>query len=358
MLKNTDIRELAKRMKIGECSIRRVAGIYVNTDKDKVCSIQENFQALPESLYFKYLNIAKDVLGKKIGDNMLSIRFEEDDMKVLLGSAIASDMKGREALDAIYDRIIDYLPEVGNYLILLFNDVYDIPRVGSDGVDQDESEEVYEYIMGAVCRVNLTAAGLSYIEEKNTFDVRERDWVVERPSCGFVYPAFEERTVERDKVLFYAASPSDPPHELMESGLGLMEAETITEINARFERLICIAAGGTEEGQRMLPRICEAIYLRMDEKDTVTSADMGDCCLAAGTEEILAEKIAREYRDEFSDRYPRAAYLINKSMLKKIEELQKKREWKEKCAKAAKEIEKLGGEKQLISDLKELAARK
>ncbi len=359
MLRITDISELARRMKPGECSIRRMAGVYVDTEKEKCCYINESFLALDEILFHKYLKIVKEVFGKKIGDNMLSVDIEDSTMQIYLQEVMQYDLKDQDWLDEIYDRIIERYELVGKYLILLWNDVYDIPRVGKDGADQDDSEEVYEYIICAICPVALTAAGLSYNQLENTFGARIRDWVVQKPVCGFIYPAFEERTVEADKMLFYTVDPSDPPHNFMEVGLGLKKVETISEINEHFEQLVCSVMKEDTAGEEALLLICEQIYLQVLGKKAMvlTSADVGNCCMAAGLGEVLAQDISKEYRDMFSENYPKAAYLLNKPMIKKIERLQKKREWTKKCEAAAKEIEKLSGDNELAADLRQLALR-
>lgn len=359
MLRSTDIIELSRRMKPGECSIRRMAGVYVDADKEKCCYINESFLALEEGLFHKYLKIVKDVFGKKIGDNMLSLEIEDSEMQFRLQSALRWNLQDPGLLDAVYDQIIENYYHVGNYLILLWTDIYDIPRVGKDGTHQDESEEVYEHIICAICPVTLTAAGISYDENNHAFRPRIRDWVVQKPACGFIYPAFEDRTVEVEKMLFYAADPSEPPHDFMEDGLGLQEVETITEINERFQQLVNMVMGGKEAGEKTALLICEQIHLRvLDQEDILlNSAVMGECCMAAGIGEVVSQKIANAYRNEFAADYPKAAFLLNKPVLKKIETLQKKREWSAKCEAAAKEIEKLDGNVTLIEDLRQLALK-
>lgn len=361
MLRITDISELVKRMKPGECSIRRMAGAYVDSEKEIRCYINQNFLSLEENVFYKYMGIVKNVFGKKIGDNMLSVEIEDHRMAENLDYAIAMDLKEQECIDRVIDRIIEHYYYVGRYLILLFTDVYDIPRCGKDGADQDESEEVYQHIICAICPVSRTAAGLGYDEENNTFGNRKMDWVVGKPSCGFIYPAFEERTVEADKMLFYTSDSEEPQHAFMENALGLKETQTITEICGRFKHLICSAMGGKEEGERVLPLICEQIYLRtLDLEDLILVSDkeLDFACMAAGLGEEPAKEIIREYRLEFNKNYPKAAYLLNKPMLKQIEELRKKRELSEKCEDAAREIERLSGNRELALELLQIAARK
>ena len=78
----------------------------------------------------------------------------------------------------------------GNYLILLFHDAYDVMKKTNDNMQLDESEEVYEYLLCAICPVTLSKAALGYREEENRIGSRIRDWVVGVPDSGFVFPAF------------------------------------------------------------------------------------------------------------------------------------------------------------------------
>ncbi len=84
--------------------------------------------------------------------------------------------------------IIDSYDYVGNYLILVFHDAYDVMTKTSDNNKLDESEEVYEYLLCAICPVTLTKPGLGYREDENRIGPRIRDWVVGVPDTGFVFP--------------------------------------------------------------------------------------------------------------------------------------------------------------------------
>lgn len=362
MLNKSDISELLKRFKNG-CSIRRIAGVYVNTNKDKVCEFNQRFLAMEEGLFNKYLYILKDVHSRKINDNMISIPFEEyaTEERALLQAVLESRLENPEILNALYDRIIEKYDCVGNYLILLWNDAYDVPRVGKDKVEQDESEDVYEHIICAICRVELTAAGLRYNEKNNVFDVRERDWIVERPACGFIYPAFEERMADEEKVMFYTASAKVPQHDFMEQGLGLKKVRTITEIRKAFERTVIRGVEGTDSADRLMPHICDQIYCRVLENEEIVlnSDDIEKVCIQAGLGEVMAQQVRKAYKNEFYPEYPKAAYLLNEAMIKKIDVMRKKREWQQACKEAAEALFNANPkEKELISRLQTLADSK
>lgn len=116
-----------------------------------------------------------------------------------------SKLKDDALLAEYYDRIIASYEYVGNYLILVVHDVYDVPGKTSDGIGmEDASDEVFEYLLTCICPVELSKPGLSYNAEENTFQNRIRDWVVSLPETGFLFPAFNDRSSDIHSVLYYS----------------------------------------------------------------------------------------------------------------------------------------------------------
>ena len=83
----------------------------------------------------------------------------------------------------------------------------------------DDSDEVYEYIMCAICPVDLSKPGLSYKEESEDIASRKRDWVVGAVNSGFLFPAFNDRSSDIHSVLCYTKDAKAPHTELWENGL-------------------------------------------------------------------------------------------------------------------------------------------
>ena len=110
---------------------------------------------------------------------------------------------------------------MGNYLILLIHDAYDIPGKTSDGLDMDDaSDEVYSYILCCICPVDLSKPGLSYNELENNFQNRIRDWVVGMPELGFLFPAFNDRSTDIHSTLYYSKNVNDLHDVFVEQLLG------------------------------------------------------------------------------------------------------------------------------------------
>lgn len=200
-----DVQELRRRLKKTECTFGRLCGCYVNSGKQIVTKFTEQFSELEEDEYYKYLEIAKKTFSGTLGANLLELEFDRSDsgiehQKYLL-TLKDSKLANEELLDRLYEQVIEEYSYPGNYLIVVYHDVYDVPSKATSGEDQDESTELYAYCVCAVCPVELAKPALGYKEDENRIGARERDWVVGLPDLGFVYPAFakpRQRCQRRD----------------------------------------------------------------------------------------------------------------------------------------------------------------
>ena len=221
-----EIAEIKKLLTPKKCSITRICGCYVDGEKNKKTELKQAFLALPEEEMFKYFEILRKTLSGNIGKNLLTLEFplsseESGGTQDFLLRLRDSKLKDDILLEEFYDRIIDNYEFVGNYLILVVHDVYDVPGRTLDGIEmEDASDEVYEYILACICPVELSKPGLSYNAVENTFQNRIRDWVVGLPDTGFLFPAFNDRGSDIHSTLYYSKDPEELREGFVEQLLG------------------------------------------------------------------------------------------------------------------------------------------
>lgn len=198
---------------IQECNILRLAGCYVNGEKARVKTFNEAFHNIPEEEMYKYLEIFRRTLSGTPGKNLMDAAFTDENPadagKALLDKIRASELKDEDALDAFYDKVIESYSYVGNYLILLIYQAYDVPGMTSDGIEmEDASDEVYKYILCSICPMKLTKPGLGYDDDLGEIHTMRQIFAVELPETGFLYPAFNERSADDGSIL-YSSKRSD-----------------------------------------------------------------------------------------------------------------------------------------------------
>ncbi len=243
-MNNSDVLEIRKRFKKTDSSITKVTGCYVTgADKKIRTYVDANFSDLEEAEQFKYIEIFKKGLSGVLGKNLLSLPFSKEGeapggSQQSLLALKNSELKDQAFLDAFYQKIIDTYYFVGNYLILLMHDVYDVMTKTSDKMSLDESEEVYTYCLCCICPVNLSKPGLSYHEAENIIANRTRDWVVEMPDVAFLYPAFNDRSSDVNEVLYYVKNTDEMHSEFIEGVLGCEELLPSTVEKEIFHQIV------------------------------------------------------------------------------------------------------------------------
>ena len=239
-----EVTEIKKLFTKERCCLNRLCGCYVDADKNKVVQFKEAFLSLPEEEIYKYLDIFRKSLSGTLGKNLLNMEFPlEQEMgdgtqKSLLALR-DSELKDDVMLDAFYDRIIEtyYYPE--NYLILLVHGSYDIPMKTSDGMEMDDaSDYIYNFVLCSLCPVTLSKAGLCYNAETNSIEDRIRDWMVDLPEQGFLFPAFQGRNTDIHRLLYYSKNANEHCPDITEQLLGCVQPIPAGQQKESFQAII------------------------------------------------------------------------------------------------------------------------
>lgn len=324
-----DILELKKRLKKTDCTITKLCGCYVNGEKEIILNLEETFLNLEDEEFFKYLDIAKKTLSGTLGNNLLELPFplheeEAGGKQQFLMGLRESQLKNEDLLSVFYQLIIDNYDYAGNYLILIFRDAYDVMTKTSDNLKLDESEEVYDYLLCAICPVTLTKAGLGYLETENRIGTINRDWVVNAPDTGFVFPAFSDRSTDIHSVLYYTKDAKEPHKEFMELVLGCNPKQTATEQKNIFQTIVKKAIGDEQKQEEVFMEIQETFSQMVEEQEAfedieaepllLTPTSIQEALSLSGLPEEIMEKIEASCTEDFTDT-PVIEHLIDNKVL-------------------------------------------
>ena len=210
-----EIAEIKKQFSPNNTTISRIAGCYVDSEKNKAAAFMDAFLSLPEEEAFKYYEIFRKTLSGTPGKNLLTMEFpleteEEGQTQAVLLSLRDSALKDPALLEEYYDSVIESFTCSENYLILVIYGVYDVPGKASDNLEMfDASDEVYQYIVSCICPVVLEKPALSYDAEEKSFRSLIRSRIVQMPQIGFLFPAFHDRSSDIHSILYYTKSADD-----------------------------------------------------------------------------------------------------------------------------------------------------
>lgn len=236
--------EIKKLFTPANCAISRICGCYVDAEKNKRTEIKEAFLSLPEEEAFKYFTIFRSGLSGTIGKNMVNMEFPlhteaEGGTQNFLLKLRDSQLKDDALIEEFYDKVIASYDYGENFYIVLIHCAYDIPARSSDGLEMDDASDfVYEFIQCSICPVKLSKAGLCYNTEANVIQNRSRDWIVEAPDTGFLFPAFTDRNTDIHSLLYYAKNPEQMPERLIDELLGCVMPMSAKSQKETFQALV------------------------------------------------------------------------------------------------------------------------
>ena len=322
-----EVLELKRRFKKEAATFTRVCGCYVDGNHNKVCKFGNTFLNLEEDEFYKYLEIANKALSGTIGNNLLELKFPIEEEEVggrqhILMALRASKLEDENLLDTFYDLVIDTYDHAGNYLIVLFHDAYDVMSRTSDNNNLDESEEVYEYLICAICPVDLSKPGLGFLEDEHRIGPRVRDWVVGAVDTAFLFPAFNDRSTDIHSTLFYTKNTKEPHSEFMANGLGCGIERTATEQKMAFHSIVRNVLGAEDEHtddvlldlqQNLSDMIDEYAETHDDDEDVFLLDKEVVTKLLADSEisEEKAAKIEKSVDEAFGEKPPAAENVID-----------------------------------------------
>ena len=239
-----EIGEIRRRVRRDRSNMTEIYGCYVNSQKEIVSEFRQSTGIMPENEAEKYFTTMKRVLSGSIGKNLIDISFrtaqvaDSPEHKLLMGLR-SSALKDESLRAEFYQKVISSVSFDDSYLILLGCDSYDVPfKSKDDEIQQDASNEVYTYILCAVCPVKLSKPSLRYSAEEKTFHDSGAQNVAAAPELGFLFPAFDDRATNIYNALYYTHSPKINYEGFVESIFNTAIPKPAAEQKKSFEALL------------------------------------------------------------------------------------------------------------------------
>lgn len=298
--------EIRKQFTNENCAVTRICGCYVDAEKQIRTELKEAFLSLPDEEIFKYYEIFRKTLSGTIGKNLLNLEFPlaqemPDGTQAWLLKLRNSRLTDDLLLEEFYEKIIQHYAYGENYYIILIHGAYDIPRKAEDGLEMfDASDDTYEYLLCSICPVKLSKAGLCYNAEKNSIEDRVRDWLVEAPDAGFLFPAFNDRNTDLHSMLYYTRNPEALQPALMEEFFGCPAPLSAKGQKETFQELLTETLGDTCDYETVVSiheNLNELIEEKKDlpEPPTLTKPEVKNLLLQSGASKEVMEHFEEQF---------------------------------------------------------------
>ena len=186
-----DMLELTRRMTLKRNCFDRITGAYIDEEGFVDGTFNKHFLKLSEKDQQINLNIAKAIPFSETNVQLQEYAFGELDRKPgsiwqLLMALKECGLKNDAMLDVFYEEFGGRYHADGSYAVYFYHGSYDVPLKASDKESLWESEEVYQFLICAVCPVN-------------------GDYEPGSPECGFLFPAFKDRSSDAERIDIFQA---------------------------------------------------------------------------------------------------------------------------------------------------------
>lgn len=201
MINREDMLELTRRMTPSRTCFDRIAGAYLDDMGEIEDSFNIHFGKLSGSEKARTLSLAKAVPFSKTNEQLREYRFGEkamgpDGMWRLLEALRQCGLKNDALLEVLYEQLADAYPVDYPLAIYVYHGVYDIPKKAKDKESLWESEEVFDFM---ICTIS------PMLEEYRP----------DEPVFGFMYPAYSDRSADRNSIDIYHKNPDEPEEGLL-----------------------------------------------------------------------------------------------------------------------------------------------
>lgn len=197
-----DMLELTRRMTVSRSCFSRIAGAYMDKEGFIDESFNIHFLKLSPREKERNLAIAKAVPFSKTNINLKDYRFLKEDEKPgtiwqMLMALRECELKNDALLYTFYEYVGERYRSSHPYAIYIFYGNYDVPLKAKDKESLWESEEVYQFIICAICPIS-------------------GDYEAGEPECGFLFPAFTDRSTDIHGIEIFQADAEHPHKELVD----------------------------------------------------------------------------------------------------------------------------------------------
>jgi len=201
MIDREDMLELTRRMTLKRNCFTRLAGAYLDEEGCVDGTFNTNFLKLSEKERMANLAIAKAIPFSGTNTNLKEYRFQKEQegpgsVWQLLMALRECGLKNDVLLDLFYEIAGENYESAGPYAVYVFHGSYDVPLKAEDKERLWESEEVYQFVICAICP--LTG-----------------EYEPGEPECGFLFPAFSNRSSDIHGISVFQADPKRPHGELL-----------------------------------------------------------------------------------------------------------------------------------------------
>ena len=322
-----EINEIKKNLDkdSGFFTINHVVTACVDAEKKIKCMTNQMNNLIAEDESELIVAYLKKILSGSIGKNLLEYHFPNDaylegGAQLFMNEVLRSKLTDEELVQKYIDRIIEKMEYLSTYTIFTAHCTYAVKNKNKN-LDDDiggDSDTNYNFIITAICPVNLRIDGLIYDEQANSIAKKETaDRIVDPPTDGFLFPLFSDRQSDINGVLYYTKNAKKPNSSIVEELLGCEYSMSGVSEKATFHAIMNNVCGD-ELDLKVINTVNSKIQDIIDrnahetEIPTVNSKDISNILWESGISQQKLEHLPKVYETALGEKELTCANLVDK----------------------------------------------
>lgn len=207
-------------------TLNKILLTMVNMDGEEIFTKNQNIFTISDREQEMYYTILRNVLNTSVGKKLIQYDFDYsrggEEAQHTLYNVVASKAQDAVSVETYVERILGTTVYPGPYALVTAHCTYTVRRKNKkDDIDEDNTEE-YNFIVGAFCPAHTVDSGFSYNNQTGDFSTESdsRLYISPKPTDGFIYPTFDNRSPNANSVMYYCKTPKNINTSIIEDALG------------------------------------------------------------------------------------------------------------------------------------------
>jgi len=307
----------------GFFTINHVVTACVDAEKKIKCMTNQMNNLIAEDESELIVAYLKKILSGSIGKNLLEYHFPNDaylegGAQLFMNEVLRSQLTNADLVQKYIDRIIEKMEYVSTYTVFVAHCTYAVISKNKNLESDIESDNNYNFLITAICPVNLRIDGLIYDEQTNSIAKKDTaDRIVDPPTDGFLFPLFSDRQSDINGVLYYTKNAKKPNSSIVEDLLGCEYSMSGVSEKATFHAIMNNVCGDELDLKvinTVNTKIQDIIDRNAHETDipTVNSKDISTILWESGISQQKLEHLPKVYETALGEKELTCANLVDK----------------------------------------------
>lgn len=236
--------------KSGFFIMERILTAFVDAEKNVRYHNVNSCLTMPVAEHEVYDETLKKVLNTNVGKSFVEYEFpneayDEGKPQHILYSLLKSELKDETVCEDFLNHIANNFVQEGPYAVITAFCCYTIRK--KDKMDEfaEGEDELYKYILTAICPVTTSSDGFVFDSFNNEITKKLNTELIisKAPSDGFLYPVFSNRSTDINHVMYYTKSANKPNISCIEEVLGCTFVMSAENEKASFQNILKSVVG-------------------------------------------------------------------------------------------------------------------